>query len=418
MHIHSFVQDDESAYGFTVLFRRNTGYLHIFYAFQLIEELFYFARINILTTADNHVLDAPCDAVIAVLVLYSKVSRVQEAVLVNDFGCSFRVFVVPFHGVVAAVAHFTLYAYRTFFSGFGVDDFYFRMLKVVPYGVATYVERVVYPGGRHSGSSFGQPVNAGYLHVHFLFHLLHQLYRAEGTCHDARTEAGHVEHIEHRMVQFGNEHGGYAVKRRAAFLVNGSEHYQRVEAFHHYFCAAVCQAVHGGKYHTEAMEQWYTDAKFVIGGKLHVFTGKKAIVGNVVVGKHDTFRKSCSAGRVLHVHYIVAGHLTLELIQAFVFYIVAQEEYFGGIVHAPVLFLAHIDDVFHIRETFAFQVSALAGFQFRKHGISHLHKVTVLFAIDDAEGMHVGVLAEIFQFRLFVVGVHRYVDGTNLGASV
>ena len=65
-----------------------------------------------------------------------------------------------------------------------------------------------------------------------------------------------------------------------------------------------------------------------------------------------------------------------------------------------------------------FQVSALASLQFRKHGIGHLHKVTVLFAIDDAEGMHVGVLAEIFQLGLFVVGVYRYVDGTYLGASV
>ena len=71
----------------------------------------------------------------------------------------------------------------------------------------------------------------------------------------------------------------------------------------------------------------------------------------------------------------------------------------------PVLLLPHVDDIFHIRETFAFQVSALAGLQFRKHGIGHLHKVTVLFAIDDAEGMHVGVLAEIFQLGLFLVGI-------------
>ena len=149
-----------------------------------------------------------------------------------------------------------------------------------------------------------------------------------------------------------------------------------------------------------------------------MLTGKETVVGNVVVGKHDAFRESRSAGGVLHVHYIVASDLTFELIQATVFYIVAQEKYFGRVVHAPVLLLPHVDDIFHIRETFAFQVSALAGLQFRKHGIGHLHKVTVLFAIDDAEGMHVGVLAEIFQLGLFVVGVYRYVDGTYLGASV
>ena len=37
---------------------------------------------------------------------------------------------------------------------------------------------------------------------------------------------------------------------------------------------------------------------------------------------------------------------------------------------------------------------------YKRQVIGHLHKVTVLFAIDDAEGMHVGVLAEIFQLGL------------------
>ena len=55
------------------------------------------------------------------------------------------------------------------------------------------------------------------------------------------------------------------------------------------------------------------------------------LVGNVVVGKHDAFRASRSAGGVLHVHYIVASDLTFELIQATVFYIVAQEKYFGRV---------------------------------------------------------------------------------------
>ena len=56
------------------------------------------------------------------------------------------------------------------------------------------------------------------------------------------------------------------------------ENYQWVEAFHHYFSTAVCQAVHGGKYHAKAVEQWYADAELVIGGKLHVLTGKETVV--------------------------------------------------------------------------------------------------------------------------------------------
>ena len=103
------------------------------------------------------------------------------------------------------------------------------------------------------------------------------------------------------------------------------------------------------KYHAKAVEQWYADAELVIGGKLHVLTGKETVVGNVVVGQHDAFRESRSAGGVLHVHYIVASDLTFEFIQAAVFYIVAQEKYFGRVVHAPVLLLPHVDDVFHIK---------------------------------------------------------------------
>ncbi len=63
-------------------------------------------------------------------------------------------------------------------------------------------------------------------------------------------------------------------------------------------------------------------------------------------------------------------------------------------------------------------MSALAGVQFRQHGVGHLYKVAVLFAVDDAQRMHVRVLAEVFQFGLFVVGVYRYVDGTYLGAGI
>ena len=49
---------------------------------------------------------------------------------------------------------------------------------------------------------------------------------------------------------------------------------------------------------------------------------------------------------------------------------------------------------------------------------SRLNELKSQVTCHDAEGMHVGVLAEIFQLGLFVVGVYRYVDGTYLGASV
>lgn len=76
VQVCSFVLDDECADRLAVLFGGNTGYLHVFYAFQLLEELFDFARIDILPAAYNHILDASGDAVVAVFVFYTQVAGV------------------------------------------------------------------------------------------------------------------------------------------------------------------------------------------------------------------------------------------------------------------------------------------------------------------------------------------------------
>ena len=115
----------------------------------------------------------------------------------------------------------------------------------------------------------------------------------------------------------------------------------------------------------------------------------------------------------------MASDFLLGFDEFFVFYVATEEKDFGGIVHAAVLFLADVDDVLHLREAFALQVATLAGLELGEHGIDHVHEiVATAVAIDDAQGVHVGVMAEVFQFGLLVVGVHGYGYGTNLGTSV
>ena len=80
--------------------------------------------------------------------------------------------------------------------------------------------------------------------------------------------------------------------------------------------------------------------------------------------------------------------------------------------------LAYINNVAHVQEALALQMSAFAGFQFRQHGVSHLHEVAVFFAVDDAERVHIRVLAQVFQFGLFVIGVYGYIDGTDFGTGI
>ena len=83
-----------------------------------------------------------------------------------------------------------------------------------------------------------------------------------------------------------------------------------------------------------------------------------------------------------------------------------------------MLFLPYIDNVFHVWEAFAFQVAPLAGSQFGEHLISHLHEIAVFLAVDNAQGMHIRVLAEVFQFGLFIVGIYGNVDGSYLGTGI
>ena len=143
---------------------------------------------------------------------------------------------------------------------------------------------VVDAGVRHAGRGFRQAIDTGHLHEHLLLHLLHQLDGAERASHDTGAQARHVEHVEHGMVQLSDEHGGHAVEGRTAFLMDGGQDDERVEALHHDLGAAVGQAVHRGQHHAEAVEQGDADAELVVLRELHVLAGEEAIVGNVVVG--------------------------------------------------------------------------------------------------------------------------------------
>ena len=80
--------------------------------------------------------------------------------------------------------------------------------------------------------------------------------------------------------------------------------------------------------------------------------------------------------------------------------------------------LTDVYHILHIRKAFTLQMTAFAGFQFRKHRIRHLHKITVLFTIDDTKCMHIGILAKILQLGLLIIRIHRDVYRTNLGTSI
>ena len=72
------------------------------------QELLDLARVNVLAAADDHVLDPPGDAVIAVGLPQGQVARVQPTVGVDRRGRGFGIVVVAEHHDVAAGAKLAL----------------------------------------------------------------------------------------------------------------------------------------------------------------------------------------------------------------------------------------------------------------------------------------------------------------------
>ena len=156
-HGDAFVQDDKGSHFLSVFLGWNGSDLYIFHPFQVIEEFLQFTRIDILSSPDNHVLDASGDAVVAMFVFHAQVATVQEAVFVDDLGRGCRVVVIAFHGVVPPVAHFTLYAYRTFFARFRIDHADFGKFVVTAHRIVADFRRIVDARMRHAGRCFRQP---------------------------------------------------------------------------------------------------------------------------------------------------------------------------------------------------------------------------------------------------------------------
>ena len=384
----------------------------------MIQELLDLAWVDVLTTADNHILDTTGNAVESLLVLHAQVARVQIAVLVYHLGRGCGVLVVTLHHVESLAAHLALHAYGALLARLGVEHLHVYKRIVATHGLASLLEGVVQAGLRHTRRTLGESIHAGDGHIHLLAHLLHQLYRAQTSGHDTRTQTGQVEHIEHRVVQLGYKHRGHTIEGCTALFGHRCQHHQRVEFLDHHLGTSVCQAVHSGQHHAEAVEQRHAHAELVVLCKSHVLACKVSVVGYTVVSQHHALGESgCSAG-VLHVAHVVAGHLGLHLVQGVVFHVLSQQQQLGGVKHAAILLHTYIYHVLKVWKLLRVQVSALAGLQLGQHGVGHVYVVTVPCAVGDTQRVHIRVFTQILQLVLLVVGVHRYQHGANLSCSV
>src|SRR5659263_691868 len=102
------------------------------------------------------------------------------------------------------------------------------------------------------------------------------------------------------------------------------------------------KAGHNAKNQTKTMKEWHRYTKLIFLCKLHTVTNSFTIVNNIVMRKHNTLRKACSAGGILHVYYILRVKRCLNFMILFI------TDFFGvckkvvKIIHPWVAFFTNI----------------------------------------------------------------------------
>jgi len=86
------------------------------------QQFFEFARINVLTATDDHVLQATLDGAIAASIHRAEVSRVQPALGIDRRRGRLRHFEIAEHDVVAARAELAYFADRGGLAGIRIDE--------------------------------------------------------------------------------------------------------------------------------------------------------------------------------------------------------------------------------------------------------------------------------------------------------
>ena len=96
-----------------------------------IDEFFYFLRIDIFSSADNHILQASCNQESPVRVPTGKIPGMEPSVPVHGGRCRIGHFVIPLHDIVSAGTEFAVLAVGKFFAGFRINDLALNMRESI-----------------------------------------------------------------------------------------------------------------------------------------------------------------------------------------------------------------------------------------------------------------------------------------------
>jgi len=206
-------------------------------------------------------------------------------------------------------AEFALYAHRHGLSRFEIDELDLGVGQRAAHGGHAGFEAVV--GGRHHGHrrALRLAVADGHLAaVHLVRRAPHQVDGAGGAGHDAGAQRAQIELGEARMLELRDEHGGHAVKRRAALLLHGFERGERVELRRgENQRGARCQRRHDPDHAAETVVERHGRADAVALGGFQPLADEQSVVDQVAVGQKHALRRAGCAGGVLDIDHVLGG---------------------------------------------------------------------------------------------------------------
>ena len=135
--------DDPGAELFAVLLVGHAHHLHVLHLGVAVQKLFNLARVDVLAATDHHVLDAAYDVHVALGVHGGQVAGVHPAAFVNRLAGLGLVAPVAVHDRIAACAELATLAHGHDGTGFGIDDFDFKMRLHPAHGGHAFFQRRV-----------------------------------------------------------------------------------------------------------------------------------------------------------------------------------------------------------------------------------------------------------------------------------
>ena len=270
------------------------------------KEFLDLARIKVLAAADHHVLDAPDDVAVALVVDGGEVAGVHPARGILGLAGLFLVVPVAGHHGIAARAEFAPDPARND-AALAVDDLDLDMRMHATDRRDAALDGILDAALEAHRARLGHAIGDGDVaHVHALQHLAHHRDRAGRARHDAGAQRMQVEAVELGMVEFGDEHRRHAVERGAALGLYGLQRRQRIEPLagidHRGPQRRRRQIAH---HHSEAMIERHGNADAVLGSQMQRTAGEIAVVEDVVVAERDALRRAGGARSELDVGGIV-----------------------------------------------------------------------------------------------------------------